>query len=166
MLWLHCTCNSQVQCIIWHTCMCPSRRCDIAQGRKAPGRLDTMAVLQHGIEQSMALLGLGADSPATVLVQLCERALVRCAAALQELLLGATSERWHVESVWGLCRANLSEQDIEDSIARRAAARAAKDFAASDAEREFLASKGILIMDGPTGTQWRPGVQDAVLVQN
>lgn len=66
---------------------------------------------------------------------------------------------------WGLRRANLSEQDIEDSIARRAAARAAKDYAASDAEREFLARKGILIMDGPTGTQWRPGVQDAVLVQ-
>ena len=53
-----------------------------------------------------------------------------------------------MQAVWGLCRANLSEQDIEDSIARRAAARAAKDYAASDAEREFLASKGILIMDG------------------
>ena len=65
----------------------------------------------------------------------------------------------------GIRRANLSEQDIQDSIARRAAARAAKDYAASDAEREFLASKGILIMDGPTGTQWRPGVQEIALVQ-
>ena len=45
-----------------------------------------MALLQHGIEQVMALLGLGADNPATVLVQLCERALVRCATALFELL--------------------------------------------------------------------------------
>lgn len=47
------------------------------QGRKSPGRLDTMALLQLGIEQVLALLGLGADSPADVLVELRERALVR-----------------------------------------------------------------------------------------
>jgi cysteinyl-tRNA synthetase len=62
-----------------------------------------------------------------------------------------------------LCRADLSEQDVEESIARRAAARAAGDYAAADAERAFLAGKGILIMDGPSGTVWRPGSPEAAV---
>ena len=59
------------------------------------------------------------------------------------------------------CRAGLSEQDVQDSIARRATARSAKDYAAADAERQFLAGKGILIMDGLSGTEWRPGLPEA-----
>jgi cysteinyl-tRNA synthetase len=52
----------------------------------------------------------------------------------------------------------VTEKDIEESIVRRAAARAAKDYAAADRERTLLAERGILIMDGPQGSQWRPGV--------
>ena len=59
------------------------------------GQLDNMALLQLGVEQVMALLGLGADSPATVLTQLRERALVRCATALQELQL--LSKSWALD---------------------------------------------------------------------
>lgn len=51
---------------------------------------------------------------------------------------------------------------MEEHIAARAAARAAKDFAAADAVRLGLASLGILLMDTPTGTTWRPGLQDDV----
>jgi cysteinyl-tRNA synthetase len=56
------------------------------------------------------------------------------------------------------CRAGLVEQDVELSIERRAVARAAKDYASADKERAFLAQRGIMIMDGPQGTLWRPGV--------
>ncbi len=53
----------------------------------------------------------------------------------------------------------MTEEAVEESIARRADARAGKDYAAADRERAYLAERGILIMDGPQGTQWRPGVQ-------
>lgn len=54
----------------------------------------------------------------------------------------------------------MTEEDVKQSIGKRAAARAAKDFAAADKERAFLAERGIMIMDGPDGTQWRPGIPD------
>jgi cysteinyl-tRNA synthetase len=38
----------------------------------------------------------------------------------------------------------------------RAAARAAKDFAASDRLRDDLASLGVAVMDTPTGQEWSP----------
>lgn len=49
---------------------------------------------------------------------------------------------------------------VEECIAARAAARAAKDFAAADAVRVELAGKGIMLMDTPQGTTWRPGLPD------
>lgn len=55
------------------------------------------------------------------------------------------------------CRAGLTEQQVDESIADRDGARKAKDFAAGDTIREHLAAKGILLMDGPQGTDWRPG---------
>ena len=42
-------------------------------------------------------------------------------------------------------------------IAARDEARKAKDFAAGDNIRDQLSIQGILLMDGPDGTQWRPG---------
>jgi cysteinyl-tRNA synthetase len=43
---------------------------------------------------------------------------------------------------------------IEQKIAERAAARKAKDFAASDRIRDELLEMGIAIKDGPEGTTW------------
>ncbi len=60
--------------------------------------------------------------------------------------------------MWVVYRAGLRVEDVQSSIKRRADARAAKDYAAADAERAFLAERGIMIMDGPEGTHWRPGV--------
>ncbi len=48
----------------------------------------------------------------------------------------------------------LSPQDIEALIEKRNASRAAKDWAAADAIRDELASKGIIIKDSPEGTTW------------
>ncbi|MEE4155453.1 MAG: cysteine--tRNA ligase [Erythrobacter sp.] len=54
--------------------------------------------------------------------------------------------------------AAISEPEIEAALARRREARAAKDFATSDAIRDELAAKGVLVMDGdPLGWEWKLG---------
>lgn len=45
-------------------------------------------------------------------------------------------------------------QWVEEMIAKRAAAKAAKDFATADAVRDELVAKGIVLRDGPEGTTW------------
>jgi cysteinyl-tRNA synthetase len=52
--------------------------------------------------------------------------------------------------------ATITEVEIESGLARRKEARAAKDFAASDAIRDELAAQGVEVMDGdPLGWEWR-----------
>jgi len=46
---------------------------------------------------------------------------------------------------------------IEQKIRERTEARANKDFATSDAIRDELAGKGIVLEDGPDGTRWKVG---------
>ena len=54
--------------------------------------------------------------------------------------------------------AQIAEAEIEGALARRKEARAAKDFAASDALRDELAAKGVEVMDGdPLGWEWKIG---------
>jgi cysteinyl-tRNA synthetase len=54
--------------------------------------------------------------------------------------------------------AAIGEAEIEDALARRKEARAAKDFATSDAIRGDLAGKGVEVMDGdPIGWEWKLG---------
>ncbi len=54
--------------------------------------------------------------------------------------------------------AELDEDDVEDALERRRDARAAKDFARSDAIRDELAAKGVEVMDGdPLGWDWKFG---------
>ncbi|HEX7710638.1 MAG TPA: cysteine--tRNA ligase [Sphingomonadaceae bacterium] len=54
--------------------------------------------------------------------------------------------------------AGIAEAGIEAALARRKDARAAKDFATSDAIRNELAAKGIEVMDGdPLGWEWKLG---------
>ena len=52
--------------------------------------------------------------------------------------------------------AQIDEAEIEAELIRRKEARAAKDFATSDAIREELAAKGVEVMDGdPLGWEWK-----------
>jgi cysteinyl-tRNA synthetase len=54
--------------------------------------------------------------------------------------------------------AEIPEAEIEEVLARRREARAAKDFAASDALRDELAAQGVEVMDGdPLGWEWKLG---------
>ena len=51
--------------------------------------------------------------------------------------------------------ATISEDEITAALARRKQARAAKDFATSDAIRDELAAQGVEVMDGdPLGWEW------------
>ena len=76
----------------------------------------------------------------------------------------------HMDRVLGLDLFNLTRADlrirpktteidearIEDALARRKEARAAKDFATSDAIRDELAAMGVEVMDGdPLGWEWK-----------
>ncbi|MGH6798532.1 MAG: DALR domain-containing protein, partial [Roseiarcus sp.] len=58
--------------------------------------------------------------------------------------------RWQPKGVQG-----VSDVEIDASIARRQAARQARDFAEADRIRNDLAMKGVLLEDGPGGTSWR-----------
>ncbi|HMT45186.1 MAG TPA: cysteine--tRNA ligase [Chakrabartia sp.] len=52
--------------------------------------------------------------------------------------------------------AQITEEEIEATLAARKEARAAKDFARSDALRDELIAKGVDVMDGdPLGWDWR-----------
>jgi cysteinyl-tRNA synthetase len=52
--------------------------------------------------------------------------------------------------------ATITEAEIEVALARRKEARAAKDFATSDAIRDELAAHGVDVMDGdPLGWEWK-----------
>ncbi|MBA4052576.1 MAG: cysteine--tRNA ligase, partial [Erythrobacter sp.] len=52
--------------------------------------------------------------------------------------------------------ATITEAEIDTALARRKEARAAKDFAASDAIRDELSAAGVEVMDGdPLGWEWK-----------
>ena len=52
--------------------------------------------------------------------------------------------------------ATITEEDIETALLQRKEARAAKDFAKSDAIRDDLIAKGVEVMDGdPLGWDWK-----------
>jgi len=52
----------------------------------------------------------------------------------------------------------ITEDKIESTLVRRKEARAAKDFATSDALRDELAANGVEVMDGdPLGWEWKLG---------
>jgi cysteinyl-tRNA synthetase len=51
----------------------------------------------------------------------------------------------------------LSDTDIETRIQARLEARAAKNWAEADRIRDELQAAGIILEDGPTGTNWRRG---------
>eukprot|EP00887_Chlorella_sp_A99_P006630 scaffold3.g6630.t1 len=101
-----------------------------AAGHKAAGRLEALASCRDALRQALRLLGLWAEEPEAVLAELRVLALVR---------------------------AGLTEAAVAAAIQERAAARSAKDYAAADAVRLRMEALGVLLMDTPGGTAWKPG---------
>ncbi|KAK9858430.1 hypothetical protein WJX84_002377 [Apatococcus fuscideae] len=99
------------------------------KGKKAAGRLKTLAGLQQGVQQSLGLLGLDMPDVPQLLQQLRQLALVR---------------------------GEITEEDIQSAIEKRMTARKEKDFDAADAVRLDLMKQGIALQDSPQGTNWRP----------
>ena len=100
-------------------------------GKKAPRRAYSLASIFAGSRAVLELLGLEPRPDAR--------------ASLEELKDAA------------LQRCGLSRDDIARGIEERAAARAAKDWAAADAVRERFEGLGIAISDTVGGeTTWRP----------
>jgi len=99
------------------------------KGRKSKDRLPELGGLLQGIKASLQMLGLRAEEPEQLLAELREKALIR---------------------------AGLTEQDVQAAIVERAEARASKDYTRGDQIRDELAEKGIVMMDVPGGTTWRP----------
>ena len=60
------------------------------------------------------------------------------------------------ERARALAAARLAPGEVERYIAERGAARTAKDWKRADDLRRELASSGIVLEDGATGTTWRP----------
>ncbi len=66
-------------------------------------------------------------------------------------LLQDDPERWFL----GAEDSTLPASEIDSVLAKRDEARAARDYQAADAFRDYLAAKGVSIEDGPSGTRWR-----------
>ena len=64
-------------------------------------------------------------------------------------------EEWFKWRPVGLEENNLDDASIEALIAERSKAREEKNFDRSDAIRDDLATRGIILEDGPGGTSWR-----------
>jgi cysteinyl-tRNA synthetase len=102
------------------------------KGKTAQGRLGDLASIAGGVRCVLGWLGLDPPDLEAALAELKDRALTR---------------------------AGMSAADVEASIAARAAARGAKDWATADAERLKLEAAGLALLDGPAGTEWRPAVR-------
>lgn len=105
-------------------------------GKRTAGRAGMIASHRAALSYVLGdLLGFPTDKPAEVLGELRSAALRRAA---------------------------MTERELEEKVAARAEARAAKDFAAADAVRAELARKGIYLMDAASGggSAWRPGIPE------
>lgn len=80
-----------------------------------------------------------------------DKAGLKASANLMGLLLDE-SPSWLKEDTKST---DIDEAEIEALIAERSQARKAKDFARSDEIRDMLAQKGIMLLDGPNGTEWK-----------
>ena len=114
------------------------------KGKKAPGREQALADVVRAVEDALDRVGMPRDEEARG----DDSADASILSSLRALALR---------------RAGLTEADVEDAVAKREAARAAKDFETSDSIRDELKRAGVALMDGAAGagTDWRPCAVEA-----
>lgn len=100
------------------------------KGKKQADRAHLLASYHGAMHGVLGMLGLWPDNATAALTELKKLALIR---------------------------SGLTEAEVAAAIEERAGARAAKDFEAADAVRKRLEALGVMIMDTPRGTEWRPG---------
>ena len=108
--------------------------------------LNTSLALTH-VDVVLSAKSMGRHSPATRL-----RTVAAMDAVLGLDLLSLTRIDLRIRPK----DAEIDEAEIQAALDRRKEARAAKDFATSDAIRDELAAKGVEVMDGdPLGWEWK-----------
>jgi cysteinyl-tRNA synthetase len=100
----------------------------VAKKKKTPGRIQTLAAMREVFADAAKIFGVLERNPGEVLAEIRERDV----------------RRLSVDTAY-----------VEARIRDRAAARAARDFAAADGFRKELEEKGIALSDTPEGTTWR-----------
>ena len=121
------------------------------KGKKAPGRALALVELTNAVEDALSRVGM----PVPV-VEEGEKKGEENVDDVYEDVLRALRDL-------ALTRAGMTAADVEAYVARREAARAAKDFETSDAIRDELKRVGVALMDGAAGagTAWRPCTVEA-----
>ena len=77
-------------------------------------------------------------------------------------LMSMSTAEFHAEvKTKRLSALGLSDSWVEKKLAERTAARVNKNWSLSDAIRDELEAKGIVVMDTPTGAQWRVSLTTA-----
>jgi cysteinyl-tRNA synthetase len=89
-----------------------------------------------------------------------ERDAARIAAEMKRIgdvlgILQRDPEAWFKQAPSGPAAGALSDDEIEELIRTRTAARQAKNWKESDRIRDVLLAAGVILEDGPKGTTWR-----------
>ncbi|PNW89092.1 hypothetical protein CHLRE_01g069472v5 [Chlamydomonas reinhardtii] len=128
-------------------------------GRKRPDRLAVLAQLHCAMCRVMQLLGMELELEAGARAEAAGASVGVAAGAASGLAASAAALEQLLQELRALAlvRLDMTEEAVQAAIQERTEARAAKDFARSDAIRVDLAAKGVLLLDTPEGTSWRPG---------
>ncbi len=111
---------------------------------KAENKQDEASRISSTLKQLGAVLGLLQDDPDSFLKGRGRDVTVALTGVSATASVGTVTA--HV---------GMSNENIDDLIAQRLAARKAKNWAESDRIRDELKAQGIILEDGPQGTTWR-----------
>ncbi len=100
----------------------------VKRKRKTKGRIETLRRIREVFGVATEIFGVLGKDPTTELAEICRLDCIR------------------------MC---IDAAAIEAGIERRTAARREKDFAESDRLRDEICNCGVLLMDNPTGTNWK-----------